>query len=82
MLDFCGRVEKASVKNFQLIDEKNGTLLHRLGRLTNLHLEDKIYLLFGKSQGDTFALDYQWPLTAFQAFAIALSSFDSKIACE
>ena len=31
---------------------------------------------------DTFSMDYQWPLSAVQAFGIALSSFDSKLACE
>lgn len=31
---------------------------------------------------DMFTMDYQWPLSAVQAFGIALSSFDSKLACE
>jgi hypothetical protein len=31
---------------------------------------------------DMFTLDYQWPLSAVQAFGIALSSFDNKLACE
>jgi hypothetical protein len=31
---------------------------------------------------DMFTMDYQWPLSAIQAFGIALSSFDNKLACE
>ena len=31
---------------------------------------------------DMFSMDYKWPLSAVQAFGIALSSFDSKLACE
>ncbi|KAA3479627.1 tubby-like F-box protein 2 [Gossypium australe] len=33
-------------------------------------------------QLDIFTMDYQYPLSAFQAFAICLSSFDTKPACE
>jgi len=66
-LNFNGRVEKPSVKNFQLIDEKS---------------DDRIYLQFGRVTNDTFNMDFEWPLSPFQAFAICLSSFDYKIACE
>ena len=31
---------------------------------------------------NTFTMDYQWPMSALQAFAICLSSFDNKLACE
>lgn len=31
---------------------------------------------------DTFTLDFQSPMSALQAFAICLSSFDHKLACE
>lgn len=73
---------QASVKNFQLVTD---------------NLADKVYLQFGKVRGlrcavgaatvpqvskDRFSMDYQYPLTPFQAFAICLSSFDSKLACE
>jgi len=37
---------------------------------------------FGKIDADIFTVDYNYPLNALQAFAIALSSFDSKLACE
>lgn len=67
VLNFNGRVEKPSVKNFQLIDERN---------------DERIFLQFGRVTNDTFNMDFEWPLSPFQAFAICLSSFDYKIACE
>jgi tubby and related proteins len=67
VLNFNGRVDKASVKNFQLIDDKD---------------ENKIYLQFGRVGDQLFNLDFQWPFSPLQAFAIALTSFDNKFACE
>lgn len=43
---------------------------------------DKIILQFGKVGKDMFTMDFRYPLSAFQAFAICLSSFDTKLACE
>lgn len=37
---------------------------------------------FGRVAEDVFTMDYRFPLCTVQAFAIALSSFDSKLACE
>uniref|UniRef100_A0A0D9X2N4 Tubby-like F-box protein n=1 Tax=Leersia perrieri TaxID=77586 RepID=A0A0D9X2N4_9ORYZ len=73
-LNFHGRVTVASVKNFQLVasDQSNPT---------NQEQEDVI-LQFGKVGKDMFTMDYRYPISAFQAFAICLSSFDTKIACE
>ncbi|KAL8530820.1 hypothetical protein ACS0TY_007743 [Phlomoides rotata] len=70
-LNFNGRVTVASVKNFQLV-----------ASLENGQEEEKVILQFGKMGKDTFTMDYQYPISAFQAFAICLSSFDTKIACE
>uniref|UniRef100_J3MNW2 Tubby-like F-box protein n=1 Tax=Oryza brachyantha TaxID=4533 RepID=J3MNW2_ORYBR len=73
-LNFHGRVTVASVKNFQLVaSDESGP--------TNQEHEDVI-LQFGKVGKDTFTMDYRYPISAFQAFAICLSSFDTKIACE
>ncbi|XP_050216723.1 tubby-like F-box protein 6 [Mercurialis annua] len=67
-LNFHGRVTVASVKNFQLVaSAENG---------------EKIILQFGKVGKDLFTMDYRYPLSSFQAFAICLSSFDTRIACE
>jgi len=37
---------------------------------------------FGRIADDIFTLDFNYPMCAVQAFAIALSSFAGKIACE
>lgn len=73
-LNFHGRVTVASVKNFQLVaSPENGAAGPE---------HEKVILQFGKVGKDMFTMDYRYPLSAFQAFAICLSSFDTKIACE
>ncbi|OWM78036.1 tubby-like F-box protein 3 [Punica granatum] len=66
-LNFHGRVTVASVKNFQLVANPE---------------HENVILQFGKVDKDLFTMDYRYPISAFQAFAICLSSFDTKIACE
>eukprot|EP00042_Codosiga_hollandica_P052261 m.660708 g.660708 ORF g.660708 m.660708 type:complete len:413 (-) comp58456_c0_seq2:120-1358(-) len=67
VLNFYGRVTLASVKNFQII-----------------HANDPNYVIlqFGRVAENMFTMDYQYPMSALQAFGIVLSSFDGKIACE
>ncbi|XP_064487801.1 tubby protein homolog isoform X2 [Ornithodoros turicata] len=67
VLNFHGRVTQASVKNFQIVHEND---------------VDYIVMQFGRVGEECFTMDYCYPLCALQAFAIALSSFDSKLACE
>ncbi|CBY42646.1 unnamed protein product [Oikopleura dioica] len=67
VLNFHGRVTQASVKNFQIIHEKE---------------PEYIVMQFGRVDEDVFTMDYRYPLCAIQAFSIALSSFDNKLACE
>mmetsp|Transcript_55448 Transcript_55448/g.152789 ORF Transcript_55448/g.152789 Transcript_55448/m.152789 type:complete len:325 (+) Transcript_55448:692-1666(+) len=67
VLNFNGRVTMASVKNFQLITHED---------------QEAIMLQFGRVAKDEFTMDFQHPMSPFQAFAITLSSFDSKIACD
>ena len=43
---------------------------------------DYIVMQFGRVSEDIFTMDYSYPMCAVQAFGIALSSFDSKLACE
>lgn len=66
-LNFHGRVHVASVKNFQLVVGDS---------------PDTVVLQFGKAGSETFTCDFRWPLTPLTAFAMCLSSFDSKLACE
>ena len=44
--------------------------------------EDYIVMQFGRVADDVFTMDFNYPLCALQAFSIALSSFDGKLACE
>ncbi|PIN14970.1 hypothetical protein CDL12_12395 [Handroanthus impetiginosus] len=71
-LNFRGRVTVPSVKNFQLVTEDDPLP----GIPAAEH--EKIILQFGKIAEDIFTMDYRYPLSALQAFAICLSSFDSK----
>ena len=60
-LNFYGRVSKPSVKNFQLV---------------NIDDPDDIICQFGKVGEDKFHLDFKAPMSAFQAFGIALTQFN------
>ncbi|OIW05294.1 hypothetical protein TanjilG_03683 [Lupinus angustifolius] len=75
-LNFHGRVTVASVKNFQLVATVDQSKPGGKGD------EETVLLQFGKVGDDTFTMDYRKPLSAFQAFAICLSSFGTKLACE
>ncbi|KAJ6728159.1 TUBBY-RELATED [Salix koriyanagi] len=75
-LNFHGRVTVASVKNFQLVATMDQSQPGGKGD------EDTVLLQFGKVGQDTFTMDYRLPLSAFQAFAICLTSFGTKLACE
>lgn len=68
VLNFNGRVTRASVKNFQLYNPSKDP--------------EAVLMQFGRVGKDAFTMDFQHPLCALQAFGIALSSFDYKIACE
>ncbi|KAG8377811.1 hypothetical protein BUALT_Bualt08G0072500 [Buddleja alternifolia] len=75
-LNFRGRVTVASVKNFQLVADVDQS------QNAPPSEQDKVILQFGKIGKDIFTMDYRYPISAFQAFAICLSSFDTKPACE
>lgn len=75
-LNFHGRVTVASVKNFQLVATRDPCQAGGRGD------EETVLLQFGKVGDDIFTMDYRQPLSAFQAFAICLTSFGTKLACE
>ncbi|CAH2072419.1 unnamed protein product [Thlaspi arvense] len=77
-LNFHGRVTVASVKNFQLVAAPASCG----ARLSPETQNERIILQFGKVGKDMFTMDYGYPISAFQAFAICLSSFETRIACE
>ena len=65
VLNFGGRVSVASVKNFQLCDRDD---------------HENIMLQFGRIEGrHSFTMDFSAPLSPVQAFAISISSLQSKI---
>lgn len=65
VLNFHGRVTMSSVKNFQLGCDELG---------------DDTVLQFGRVDKHKFTMDYRYPLSAVQAFAICLATLDGKIA--
>lgn len=72
-LDYNGRATVPSVKNFQLENktQRNG--------ITNGGKNGDPYTacMCGKVDDYTFNLDYKPPFNAYQAFAVALSQFDT-----
>ncbi|OBS60354.1 hypothetical protein A6R68_08506, partial [Neotoma lepida] len=64
VLNFHGRVTRASVKNFQIVHPDE---------------PDYLVLQFGRVAPNIFTMDFQYPLCPLQAFAICLSSFDGKL---
>jgi len=76
VLELPWRVTVASVKNFQLVATPDP------GHPDSIGDEETVLLQFGKVDSDIFTMDYRQPLSAFQAFAICLSSFGTKLACE
>jgi len=92
-LNFRGRVTVASVKNFQLVASvpppaSAGAWVPgvqtqpQASGPSSSSSHDTVILQFGKVARDMFTMDYRYPLSAFQAFAICLTSFDTKLACE
>ncbi|XP_072014530.1 tubby-related protein 3-like [Amphiura filiformis] len=67
VLNFHGRVTQASVKNFQVVHDND---------------PEYIIMQFGRVAEDVFTMDFNYPMCAVQAFGVALSSFDGKLACE
>ncbi|KAF0347940.1 Tub-domain-containing protein [Gigaspora margarita] len=67
VLNFNGRVTMASVKNFQIVHDND---------------LDYIIMQFGRVTEETFTMDFMYPMCPLQAFSIALTSFDAKLACE
>ncbi|KAK1416702.1 hypothetical protein QVD17_25818 [Tagetes erecta] len=75
-LNFHGRVTVASVKNFQLVATVDPSQPGGRGD------GETVLLQFGKVGDDMFTMDFRQPLSAFHAFAICLTSFGTKLACE
>jgi len=73
-LNFRGRANIASVKNFQLVNCKEDKLKHKQDSI--------VHLQFGKMEKDVFSMDVQYPLSLVQAFEISLAGLDTKLLCD
>ena len=82
VLNFNGRVTMASVKNFQLMIHSNTSSGETEDGEADSGADERPCLQFGRVGKDMFTMDFGWPLSPLQAFAICLSSFDYKLACE
>ncbi|RXG69316.1 Tubby protein-like, partial [Armadillidium vulgare] len=86
VLNFHGRVTQASVKNFQIVHEDDNQILliflqcQLNTKCVSFVPAEYIIMQFGRVAEDVFTMDYRYPMSALQAFGIALSSFDSKLA--
>ena len=68
-LNFFGRVQKASARNFQL---------QRTLEEGEEAPDDEFFLSHGKCQANNFNLDFRAPFTSMIAFAISLSAIGKK----
>jgi tubby and related proteins len=93
VLSFGGRVSMTSVKNFQLVSasDPDTVLLQVRDLMSQLcsplrcspSFPSSLFLMaqFGRVSKDLFTLDFQWPFSPLQAFAVALGSFDTRVSC-
>lgn len=90
-LDFGGRVTQESAKNFQiefrgkqvsrrrwrwkgLTDLSHEVLYFKLNRLSLFQV-----MQFGRIDGNAYTLDFQYPFSALQAFAVALANVTQRL---
>lgn len=66
VLDYGDHKIIKSIKNFQLVE---------IG-------ESDVILQFARTGKDSFILDFTYPLSPLQAFFVAISSIEKKMACE
>ena len=80
------------MKNFQLVEDRERMRdddddgednddggMHAIGEAAG---NEDVVMQFGKIAPHLFTCDFRHPLSARQAFAIALTSLDSKLGCE
>jgi tubby-related protein 1 len=56
--------------------------VRNINYISELDGNETVHLQFGRMSEEKFSLDFQWPFSPYQAFAIALSSLDNKLGCE
>lgn len=83
-LDFGGRVTQESAKNFQ-IEFKGKQVRHcKINSYEcknvpiNYHITFKV-MQFGRIDGNAYTLDFQYPFSVLQAFAVALANVTQRL---
>lgn len=76
LVDFRGRANIASIKNFQLLDSQSPTcsISPKDG---SLETDREFILQLGKTADECYNLDFKAPLSMVQAFALCIARFDS-----
>jgi hypothetical protein len=84
VLNFSGRVTRASVKNFQLIkaesDEVNEG--NEEGADQPAPNQSDVLLQFGKVGNSDFTMDLRAPCSPLVGFCVAVAALDRKVACQ
>lgn len=82
-LDFGGRVTQESAKNFQIefrgkqVSDANGVHFEFI-KLMKYNICFQV-MQFGRIDGNAYTLDFQYPFSALQAFAVALANVTQRL---
>lgn len=76
-LDFKGRASMPSLHNFQLLVDGNSGCAPAV--LEDLRKDGEVVLQLGKVGKGLYTMDFAFPLTAVQAFAVCISSFSTSV---
>ena len=82
-LDFGGRVTQESAKNFQI--EFKGKQVRARFLNASQFILNRIFIdlgqvmQFGRIDGNAYTLDFQYPFSAVQAFAVALANVTQRL---
>lgn len=79
LVDFKGRANMASVKNCQFVVSEPGHEAATHEAQMKMDAEKDFVLQLGKTTDDCFNMDYRYPLSLLQAFAICIARFDAKL---
>lgn len=77
LVDFKGRANVASVKNFQLVESTPAEVVTT--DMLQIDADKEYVLQMGKTTEDCFNMDFKNPLSLLQAFAICIARFDAKL---
>lgn len=85
-LDFGGRVTQESAKNFQIEFKGRQVCIYIYSLFHKLLIEYRIIvsiflqvMQFGRIDGNAYTLDFQYPFSALQAFAVALANVTQRL---